>query len=31
MAARLRHLEEQALLPPGRREEDVLVLRGRRG
>jgi release factor glutamine methyltransferase len=31
MAARVRHLEEQALLPPGRREEDVLVLRGRRG
>jgi release factor glutamine methyltransferase len=29
MAARVRHLEEQALLPKGRREEDVLVLRGR--
>jgi release factor glutamine methyltransferase len=30
MSARVRHLEEHALLPRGRREEDVLVLRGRR-
>jgi release factor glutamine methyltransferase len=31
MSARVRHLEERGLLPPGRRHEDVLVLRGRRG
>jgi release factor glutamine methyltransferase len=29
MSARVRYLEEHALLPRGRREEDVLVLRGR--
>jgi release factor glutamine methyltransferase len=29
MSERVRHLEEQALLPRGRREEDVMVLRGR--
>jgi release factor glutamine methyltransferase len=29
MRARVRHLEEHALLPRGRREEDVRVLRGR--
>jgi release factor glutamine methyltransferase len=29
MRARVRHLESAGLLPPGRREEDVVVLRGR--
>jgi release factor glutamine methyltransferase len=29
MTERVRHLEQQALLTPGRREEDVMVLRGR--
>jgi release factor glutamine methyltransferase len=29
MRARVRHLEDRALLPRGRREEDVMVLRGR--
>jgi release factor glutamine methyltransferase len=31
MSARVRHLEASSLLPPGRREEDVMVLRGRSG
>jgi release factor glutamine methyltransferase len=31
MSARVRHLEASALLPPGRRDEDVMVLRGRSG
>jgi release factor glutamine methyltransferase len=31
MTARVRQLEERALLPRGRREEDVVVLRGRAG
>jgi hypothetical protein len=29
MTARVRQLEDRALLPRGRREEDVMVLRGR--
>jgi len=31
MSSRVRHLEQTALLPRGRREEDVMVLRGRAG